>query len=271
MARAALGCTLGFFIGCIPLNHDLMKIYPAVAPHCCCVTVDVNPLWDWSRVFRAASSGLLGEHEVALRDSAREALRVDCSVDQSLRIDGRLHAYQCKLTLISFGQRSVKHSEVIKWGVDNGFRPASLRETMALPPSHPNWYQMFPGWDNTESIAVTKIDPSQVYDFYLTNRGAFWANSTLAIVCLTTHASDGHKIIFGIDLVDHGDFNLVNYWASASAVDEGDPCYLNQYDCGPYAPEGRIWFAFVSNATDAIINELARQIPSWPAPVKLTL
>lgn len=142
-----------------------MKIYPSVAPHRRCVTVDVNPLWDWSRVFRAASSGLLGEHEGALRDSARETLRVDCAVDQSSRINGHLSAYQCELTLISFGQRSVKHSEVMNWGIDNGFRPASLRETMALPSNHPNWYQMFPGWDNAESIAFTGIDRTKFMTF----------------------------------------------------------------------------------------------------------
>ena len=70
----------------------------------------------------------------------------------------------------------------------------------------------------------------------------YWAAAALSLIGLDS-GTEGTSTVYSIKCLDHGDFDFFNYWAFKDVVPEDDPIFHSKYNCIPYLPEGRIWFA----------------------------
>lgn len=194
--------------------------------------VVVFPRWDWWRVFRSASSGMLGESEPTLPIE-----------DQSERLDAASPlCYTAYLTLVSFGSVPMRRSEVLRWARSEKLQPASLRDLMAIPSAHPNFFRQL-GYDHWV------LEPTQRLSDYMDILGDRWAQTALSLIGLAPGPDGSSKAIYSIKCIDHGDFDFFNYWACVDTIQEEDPTFISEYNCYPELPEGRLWFVFASHTT----------------------
>jgi hypothetical protein len=206
--------------------------------------VAVNLTWDWERVFSMATNGLLGGLADQLEVGGEERpngpkLWDSCRKGTGLPGVSRPDSsYEADLLLVSFGERPVFHSEVLAWGQREGFGPASVRETFAIPATDACFYR---------GLGIRgENPPPQSFDACSATVDLSGWTGPLSVVCTETWHVVSHAV-FGIKCLDHGDFDFFSYWPFVDFRRTDDWCYKPCRDSEAMRnwPKDRLWFAFV--------------------------
>ena len=153
------------------------------------------------------------------------------------------------VNLVSFGERAVTRSDVLKWSTENDYRMATPREVMAIPMYNPNFYRMLGYFEHSLAPDQRKVDymqggicggPSKFKTPYI--------EQDAQVVCPQLIQASGVDHILCIDCIDHGDFSCMSYWPQLYVFDDNTR-FDGRHGNGDWPhwtrTIGCVWFAFV--------------------------